>query len=85
MPVEYSGEDQAICAVGLAKPRHGVFVPAIQHILILCTTVEVRPLTCALHAARGRHHKITLMSGDSWLQACACACLFSLFTVLSDI
>ena len=41
VPVEYSGEEQAICAVGLAKPRPGVFVAAIQHVLVLCTTVEV--------------------------------------------
>ncbi len=44
MPVEYSGEEQAICAVGLAKPRPGVFVEAVQYLLVLCTTVEVRAL-----------------------------------------
>ena len=41
VPVEYSGEEQAICAVGLARPRQGVFVAAVQHVIILCTTVEV--------------------------------------------
>ena len=41
MPVEYSGEEQAICAVGIVQPRPGVFMAAIQHILVLCTTVEV--------------------------------------------
>jgi hypothetical protein len=42
VPIEYSGEEQAIVAVGLAKPRPGVFVDAIQHLLVLCTTTEVR-------------------------------------------
>ncbi|KAK9806121.1 hypothetical protein WJX72_002210 [[Myrmecia] bisecta] len=41
VPVEYSAEEQAICAVGLARPRPGVFVEAIQHVLVLCTTVEI--------------------------------------------
>lgn len=41
MPIEYSGEEQAIVAVGLARPRAGVFVEAIQHLLVLCTTTEV--------------------------------------------
>jgi len=42
VPVEYCGEEQAICCVGLAKPRPGVFLSAIQHVLVLATTVEVR-------------------------------------------
>ncbi|KAJ1405484.1 hypothetical protein SESBI_25838 [Sesbania bispinosa] len=37
---EYSGEEQAICAVGLAKSKPGVFVEAIQYLLILATPVE---------------------------------------------
>ena len=41
MPVEYSGEEQAICAVGLVKPRPDVFVEAVQYLVVLCTTVEV--------------------------------------------
>jgi len=41
VPIEYSGEEQAIVAVGLARPRPGVFVEAIQHLLVLCTTTEV--------------------------------------------
>lgn len=41
VPVEYSGEEQAICAVGLVKPRPDVFVEAVQYLLVLCTTVEV--------------------------------------------
>lgn len=28
-------------AVGLVRPRSGVFVDAIQHVLVLCTTTEV--------------------------------------------
>ncbi|KAI5054884.1 hypothetical protein GOP47_0030029 [Adiantum capillus-veneris] len=38
---EYSGEEQALCAVGLAKARSGIFVEAIQHLLILATPVEI--------------------------------------------
>ena len=41
VPIEYGGEEQAIVAVGLARPRPGVFVEAIQHLLVLCTTTEV--------------------------------------------
>eukprot|EP00850_Spirogloea_muscicola_P020557 SM000219S06702 [mRNA] locus=s219:133506:144913:- [translate_table: standard] len=42
--MEYSGEDQAICAVGLACPKRGVFIEAIEHLLVLATPVEaVRP------------------------------------------
>ena len=40
---EYS-EEQAICAVGLAKSKPGVFVEAIQYLLVLSTPVEVVPL-----------------------------------------
>ena len=38
---EYSGEDQAICAVGLAKCKPGVFVEAIHYLLVLATPSEV--------------------------------------------
>lgn len=40
---EYSGEEQAICAVGLVKAKPGVFIEAIQHLIVLATPVEVRP------------------------------------------
>lgn len=39
---EYSGEEQAICAVGLAKVRPGVFIAAIKYVIVLATPVEVR-------------------------------------------
>lgn len=55
MPVEYGGEEQAICAVGLVKPRPDVFVEAIQYLLVLCTTAEVcapLPRTYTVAAAR---------------------------------
>lgn len=39
---EFCGDDQVICAVGLAKARPGVFVEAIQYIVILANPVEVR-------------------------------------------
>ncbi|GLT96738.1 hypothetical protein SLE2022_143410 [Rubroshorea leprosula] len=38
---EYNGEEQAICAVGLAKSKAGVFIEAIQYLLILATPVEL--------------------------------------------
>lgn len=38
---EYSGEEQAICAVGLAKSKPGIFVEAIQYLLVLATPVEL--------------------------------------------
>ncbi|CAN6478217.1 unnamed protein product [Victoria cruziana] len=38
---EYSGEEQAICAVGLAKAKPGIFLEAIQYLLVLATPVEV--------------------------------------------
>ncbi|KAL6001329.1 hypothetical protein ACLOJK_007063 [Asimina triloba] len=38
---EYSAEEQAICAVGLAKSKPGIFVGAIQHLLVLATPVEL--------------------------------------------
>nr|XP_043628932.1 nuclear pore complex protein NUP155 isoform X2 [Erigeron canadensis] len=38
---EYSGEEQAICAVGLVKAKPGIFVEAIQYLLVLATPVEL--------------------------------------------
>ncbi|GAB2296935.1 hypothetical protein Dimus_031037 [Dionaea muscipula] len=38
---EYNGEEQAICAVGLAKCKPGVFLEAIQYLLVLATPVEL--------------------------------------------
>lgn len=38
---EYSGEEQAICAVGLAKSKPGIFIEAIQYLLVLATPVEL--------------------------------------------
>ncbi|GAB4828698.1 hypothetical protein Ancab_018363 [Ancistrocladus abbreviatus] len=38
---EYSGEEQAICAVGLAKCKPAVFIEAIQYLLVLATPVEL--------------------------------------------
>ena len=31
-----------ISAVGLVRPKPGVFVEAIQYLLVVCTTIEVR-------------------------------------------
>ncbi|KAI3733777.1 hypothetical protein L6452_13233 [Arctium lappa] len=38
---EYNGEEQAICAVGLVKAKPGIFVEAIQYLLVLATPVEL--------------------------------------------
>ncbi|KAG1334865.1 nuclear pore complex protein NUP155 [Cocos nucifera] len=38
---DYSMEEQAICAVGLAKSKPGIFVEAIQYLLVLATPVEL--------------------------------------------
>ncbi|XVF85446.1 hypothetical protein PTKIN_Ptkin17bG0118800 [Pterospermum kingtungense] len=38
---EFIAEEQAICAVGLAKSRPGIFVEAIQYLLVLATPVEL--------------------------------------------
>ncbi|KAJ9532443.1 hypothetical protein QJQ45_010535 [Haematococcus lacustris] len=51
VPVEYGGEEQAICAVGLARPRLSVFLAAIQHVIVLCTTTVLR-----VDAALGSPH-----------------------------
>ncbi|XP_064947539.1 pentatricopeptide repeat-containing protein At2g01740-like [Musa acuminata AAA Group] len=37
---EYSADEQAICAVGLAKSKSGIFVEAILYLLVLATPVE---------------------------------------------
>ncbi|KAJ0677748.1 putative nucleoporin, nucleoporin, protein [Helianthus annuus] len=38
---EYSGDEQAICAVGLVKTKPGIFLEAIQYLLVLATPVEL--------------------------------------------
>lgn len=42
VPLEYSNEEQSISAVGLVKPRPNVFHDAVQYVLVVCTTTEVR-------------------------------------------
>ncbi|KAL5218790.1 hypothetical protein ABZP36_019474 [Zizania latifolia] len=38
---EHSADDQVICAVGLARAKPGIFVEAIQYLLVLATPVEL--------------------------------------------
>ncbi|XP_042463574.1 nuclear pore complex protein NUP155-like [Zingiber officinale] len=38
---EYSADEQVICAVSLARTRPGIFVEAIQYLLVLATPVEL--------------------------------------------
>ena len=54
VPQEYSGEDETISAVGLVRPKPGIFVPAIQYLLVVCTTIEVHDLSlCIPYISRG--------------------------------
>ena len=41
VPLEYSSEEQAISAVGLVKPRQGVFPETVSFVLVVCTVTEV--------------------------------------------
>lgn len=41
-------DEQAICAVGLARAKPGIFVEAIQYLLVLATPAEVRMIVCSL-------------------------------------
>lgn len=61
---EYSGEEEAICAVGLVKAKPGIFVEAIQYLLILATPVEVIAFRFPsyLHSFKG---------------TCICACILN--------
>ena len=54
MPTEYSGEDETISAVGLVRPKQGIFVEAIQYLLVVCTTIEVcsHTLQCSSSSCR---------------------------------
>lgn len=45
VPVSYSEEQQAICAVQLVAPMPGMFATALRHLLVVCTTTEVRTIT----------------------------------------
>ncbi|CAM8932026.1 unnamed protein product [Rhodiola kirilowii] len=38
---EYSGEEQTICAVGLAKAKPGIFIKPIQYLVLLATLAEL--------------------------------------------
>ncbi len=81
VPLEYSGEEQSICAVGLVRPRPGVFVEAIQHLLVLCTTTEASrppflavspPLSSFLPAGAVHHHR----GEPAALFRCSPSCFF---------
>lgn len=56
VPVEYCGESQAISCVGLVRPRPGVFLEAIQYLLVVCTTIEIVLLGVCL----GRKDELSL-------------------------
>jgi nuclear pore complex protein Nup155 len=43
---EYTKLDQIICAVGLMKPKPGIFVDKVKYVLVVATTVEIVMLGC---------------------------------------
>jgi hypothetical protein len=45
---EHNVDEQAICAVGLARAKPGIFIEAIQYLLVLATPVEVRMIMISL-------------------------------------
>lgn len=55
VPVEYSGEEQAIVGVGLATPVKGVFMESITHLLVLATPVEIVLLGVSLYGGELSH------------------------------
>ena len=65
VPLEYSNEEQAICAVGLMKPKFGVFPEAVQYVLVVCTASEV-------------HARIPLQNKTMPSLALVAACLFTM-------
>jgi hypothetical protein len=54
VPIKYSGEEQTICAVGLLKPRPGVFLAGVQHVLLVCTASGIVMLGVC---TSGRQHE----------------------------
>lgn len=53
---EYSGEEQSICAVGLARVKPGIFIEAIQYILVVATPVELLLIgVCCATSADGTY------------------------------
>ena len=40
VPLEYN-EEQVICAVELVKPKPGIFIESIAHLLVVATPVEI--------------------------------------------
>ena len=41
VPVEFQATEQSIVAAGVFRPRSKVFQPAVEHVLVLCTTTEI--------------------------------------------
>ena len=52
---EHNVDEQAICAVGLARAKPGIFIEAIQYLLVLATTVEARMIMISLGIATHMH------------------------------
>lgn len=63
-------EEQAICCAGLTKPKPNVFQQAVQHILVVCTTVEVSPVQrpCSMILSPYAERKATYCSFTACLQ-----------------
>ncbi len=72
MPVSYNEERQAICAVQLVPTQPNVFAAAIRHLLVVCTTTEVRRKFLAWAQAATHVHRRSRRR--PWpMQYCRCA------------
>lgn len=73
VPVEYSGEEQAIVAIGLATPKPGVFLDVIEKVLVVATTVEIVLLGVTFEGGDGRESAGT--RGEMTLHPLQYACV----------
>lgn len=58
--VGYEDQPNSINAVKLVKPRPGVFLPSITHLIVLATTAEVLLVGMACETTSSGGHKVTL-------------------------
>jgi nuclear pore complex protein Nup155 len=58
--VGFEGQPNSINAVKLARPRSGVFLPSITHVLVISTTAEVFLLGLGCETSTGGTKSVTL-------------------------
>lgn len=88
VPIEYCGEEQSIVAVGLATPKPHVFVEAIHHLLVVCTTVEVwawlyGACGCVVILMRGHVAEVMLTYSSSSMHVLLTYCSSSMHALLT--